>query len=412
MFKPLRTILRFFSSRSSDSEVARIQYLGGLPVDMPAVSSEGALKISAVFSAVKLISEGIARLPLGVYRHNDTTKQCVLDVDSQLYNTLRWQPNADMNSFNLWRFAIQQMLLLGNAYLLPRKNVYGDIEELLLLSPHSVYFDVMRRRYTVEDEVNSIRGTFGRDQIVHLRNVSVDGLQGESTIAMAAKTLGIMILADNNTANTLSSGGRIKGLLSGAAGPNALGAASKKQLESVSDDIEEKIRAGRTVVSVPEDMKFQPITLSPADAKVLESKQITVRDIARFFRVHPDLLYEGSNNTYKAAEVPNVMFLTQTLEPMLVQIELELLTKLVPRQLWGRRKLLFDREAMYSTDLSTKSSYYSGMLSTGIYTVNELRKKEGQAPVPGGDNPLVSANLRTLQDIITDNIKTDGQNQN
>lgn len=412
MFKPLRTILRFFSSRSSDGEVAKIQYFGSLPVDMPAVSSEGALKISAVFSAVKLISEGIARLPLGVYRHNDATMQFVLDVDSQLYSVLRWQPNADMTSFNLWRFAIQQMLLLGNAYMLPRKNAYGDIEELLLLSPYSVNYDIMRRRYIVEDEVNNIRGIFGRDQMIHLRNVSIDGLQGESTVAMAAKTLGIMVLADNNTANTLSSGGRIKGLLSGAAGPNALGAASKKQLESVSDDIEEKIRTGRTVVSVPEDMKFQPITLSPADAKVLESKQITVRDIARFFRVHPDLLYEGSNNTYKAAEVPNVMFLTQTLEPMLVQIELELLTKLVPRQLWGRRKLLFDREAMYSTDLTTKSSYYSSMLSTGIYTVNELRKKEGQAPVPGGDNPLVSANLRTLQDIITDNIKTDGQNQN
>lgn len=412
MFKPLRTILRFFSSRSSDGEVAKIQYLGGLPVDMPAVSSEGALKISAVFSAVKLISEGIARLPLGVYRHNDATKQFVLDIDSQLYNTLRWQPNADMTSFNLWRFAIQQMLLLGNAYLLPRKNTYGDIEELLLLSPHSVNYDIMRRRYIVEDEVNNIRGIYTRDKIVHLKNVSIDGLQGESTVAMAAKTLGIMVLADNNTANTLSSGGRIKGLLSGAAGPNALGAASKKQLESVSDDIEEKIRTGRTVVSVPEDMKFQPITLSPADAKVLESKQITVRDIARFFRVHPDLLYEGSNNTYKAAEVPNVMFLTQTLEPMLVQIELELLTKLVPRQLWGRRKLLFDREAMYSTDLSTKSTYYSGMLSTGIYTVNELRKKEGQAPVPGGDNPLVSANLRTLQDIITDNNARNEQNEN
>jgi hypothetical protein len=88
---------------------------------------------------------------------------------------------------------------------------------------------------------------------------------------------------------------------------------------------------------------------------------------------------------------------------MLVQIELELLTKLIPRQLWPRRTIRFDREAMYSTDLMTKAGYYEKMLSTGIYTVNELRVKEGKRPVEAGDTPLVSANLRELKDIINEN---------
>jgi HK97 family phage portal protein len=147
-------------------------------------------------------------------------------------------------------------------------------------------------------------------------------------------------------------------------------------------------------------MKFQSITLSPADAKVLESKQVTIRDIARFFRVHPDLLYEGSNNTYKAAEVPNVMFLTQTLEPLLVQIEQELLVKLLPRAVWGKRRITFDRETLYTTDLQTEGNYYEKMLQTGIYTVNELRAKKGMPPVEGGDVPLVSANLKGIDVVI------------
>ena len=102
----------------------------------------------------------------------------------------------------------------------------------------------------------------------------------------------------------------MRGLVTGEA--QGLATSSEAQVVAIANRIENDINGGKTVGGVPSAMKHQPFTLSPADAKVLESKQMTIRDIARFFRVHPDLLYEGSNNTYKAAEVPNVMFLTQT----------------------------------------------------------------------------------------------------
>ena len=205
----------------------------------------------------------------------------------------------------------------------------------------------------------------------------------------------------------------MKGILTGSSGVNLLGDANMRQLTEVSDKVEQDIASGKTVVPVPGDMKFLTIALSPADAKVLESKQFTIRDIARYFRVHPGLLYEESNNTYKAAEVPNVMFLTQTLEPLLTQIENELLIKLVPQELWGRRRIRFDREALYTTDLQTEAQYFEKMLQTGIYTVNELRVKKGQPPVEGGDIPLVSANLKGLDVVLAEskqtNNTTDGE---
>ena len=378
-------------------------FIGGGQPSFFTLSREAAMKISSVFSAVKLISEGIARLPIGVYRRNDAINQFVIDANDPLYNVLRWRPNADFSTFELWRNAIQQMLLHGNAYLLPMRRADDKVSDIILCSPGSVNYDVYARAYIINDPYNRIFNVYKSQDIIHLRNVSVDGYSGESTIAMAARSLGIISLADNNVAENLSNGGRTRGFLSGNAGPQSLAGATERQLTSVGDRVEQDIRNGRAVIPIPEDMKYQPITLTPADAKVLESKEITTRDIARFFRVHPDLLYESSNNTYKAAEIPNVMFLTQTLEPMLVQIELELLTKLIPRQLWPRRTIRFDREAMYSTDLMTKAGYYEKMLSTGIYTVNELRVKEGKRPVEAGDTPLVSANLRELKDIINEN---------
>ena len=118
--------------------------------------------------------------------------------------------------------------------------------------------------------------------------------------------------------------------------------------------------------------------------------------------MHPDLLYAGTNNTYKAAEVPNVMFLTQTLEPLLVQIEQELAVKLLPANMLGKKRLRFDRDALYSTDLLTEGTYNEKLLQTGLQTVNELRAKKGLPPVNGGDVPLVSANLRGLREVIAE----------
>ena len=362
-----------------------------------------AMKVGAFYSALKLISEGVARLPLLSQRYNRALRCYVNDFDGSLFPVLRVAPNEYVTAFDLWRSVVQQILLEGFACLLPKKNVYGDTEELVLLSPGSVAVDVYGKTFNVTDGINGIYGVFTNRELVYLRNIGIDGGRtGQSTLGQMGEALRIIRLSDHNTATTLSNGGRMRGLLSGNTGVNTFGAPSHQQLGDVSAQVEENIRNGRTVIPVPPEMKFQTITLSPGDAKVLESKQVSIRDIARFFRVHPDLLYEGSNNTYKAAEVPNVMFLSQTLEPLLVQIESELLVKLVPCELWGIRRIRFDREALYATDLLTEAAYYEKMLQTGVYTINELRRRKGQPPVPGGDTPLVSANLKGVNTIINE----------
>lgn len=396
---------------SSSTTTTPMRTSSGIDLLTYSSSTDAAMKVSAVYSAAKLIGEGVARLALSYQRYNSARSRYVDDYDSPLYVALRLRPNGYMTSFDMWRSAIQQILLRGNAYLVPTKDKIGEVVSLTLVSPDCCVFDIFTKVYSVVDVVNGISRTFRPEEIVHLRNVSLDGgYTGISTVQQMTQALGIIRLSDQNTASTLSNGGRMRGILSGST-TVGFGAASNQQLAEVSDIVEEHIRSGKTVMPVPSDMKFQPISLSPADAKVLESKQTTIRDVARYFRVHPDLLYEGSNNTYKAAEVPNVMFLTQTLEPLLVQIETELLTKLVPREQWGRRRIRFDREALYTTDLQTEALYYEKMLQTGVYTVNELRVKKGQAPVAGGDTPLVSANLKGL-DVVLAEGKTETSNDN
>lgn len=404
MFKNLRS---FFSSvfsagntRVDGSSSSRVQVIDP---SVFSISATDSMRVSAVIRAVKLISEGIARLPIDVERYNAARQCYVPDTTTGLAKILRLRPNADMSAFELWRAAVQCMLLYGNAYLLPERNDMYDVDKLILAVPGTVVYDPLRRIYIVNDPINRIHRICEQWEVVHLRNIADDGgYVGVSTISRAGYALGILRLADQNCATTLTTGGRTRGFLSGEG--QGFATASEAQLAAVSRRIEDDINGGKTVVPLPSAMKYSPFTLSPADAKVLESKQMTIRDIARHFSVHPSLLYEESNNTYKAAEVPNVMFLTQTLEPLLVQIEQELAIKLLPANMLGKKRLRFDREALYSTDLSTEALYYEKMLQSGIYTVNELRAKKGLSPVPYGDVAMVSANLKGLESVVNEGL--------
>ena len=147
---------------------------------------------------------------------------------------------------------------------------------------------------------------------------------------------------------------------------------------------------------MPGSVQFSPLSLSSADMQFLETRKFGVREICRFFGVHPSFVYDDTSNNYKSAEMANVAFLSTTLNPLLRQVETELLRKLVPRSLAGKRKFEFDRRGLYACDLDSRVRYQTQTIAAGLYTVNEWRREDNRPEVPGGDAVLVSANLRDL----------------
>ncbi|MDE6802969.1 MAG: phage portal protein, partial [Muribaculaceae bacterium] len=132
----------------------------------------------------------------------------------------------------------------------------------------------------------------------------------------------------------------------------------------------------------------------------LETGKFTVRESCRFIGVHPSFVFDDTSNNYKSAEQSSVSFLNYTVNPILCNIEKELLCKLIAPDLAASRKIEFDRRGLYACDISSKMSYMKDCLSIG-WTVNELRRLDNLEPIEGGDVPMVSANLKTLNEIIS-----------
>lgn len=373
---------------------------GGRVVYYPS-SPTFAEKVAAVYSCEKLISESIAKIPLEVKRYNSAGRYYVRDVKNPLYDILATRPNERMTAYDLLRGTVMNMLNYGNAYLYPKRDWKGDVVALYLLE--GVSYDRYANAYTVNDNTNGIYGVYAADRIIHLRNLGSDAYLGESTIRIAARTIGISTNADNELSQLFTSGNRHRGIITGSAdSPMGYGANKVNAMEKAKEDMQNDLRSGDTIVVLPGDMKFTPFSMTPADVQLLDNKKFTVKEIGRFFRVPPSMLYEDGGSTYSNAEMDSVLFLNGALSPLLRQIELELSSKLIADDERGYYRIQFDREALYTTDLTTKANYMKATIESGVRTVNEWRKAEGFPALVGGDEAVVSANLVTLKSRINE----------
>lgn len=364
---------------------------------------ELAMKIAAVYRCVDVVSKGVAQLPLVIKRKEDD--YFVLDNDDVwgLTYLLQYRPNSRLSAFEFKKSIMIQILIgSGNAYIYPQWGANG-YDALILLSPGSVTYDVYSNIYIVADAINKIYGTFDANEIIHLKNLSLDGgYTGVSTLTYASRTLAISANADSANVESFKTRGTLSGFVSGKGSTLGFGTIQDSQLQGVADNIEKQLASGKKIFNLPGEMSFNQISLSPADIQLLETKTFNVLDICRFFGVHPDKVFAQQTANYKASEMSQVSFLTDTLQPILTQIENELQIKLIPRELAMQYKIDFDIEPLLQTDLLTQADYINKTISSGVKTVNQWRKKFGQAPVEGGDKVLVSANLKALDALNTE----------
>jgi phage portal protein BeeE len=79
------------------------------------VTVDKAMRLSAVWACVRIISTSVAGLPLSIYRRlPDGGRETARDFP--LYDVVHNSPNEDMAAFHFWQAVVASMLLWGNAY--------------------------------------------------------------------------------------------------------------------------------------------------------------------------------------------------------------------------------------------------------------------------------------------------------
>lgn len=363
------------------------------------LAAGGGLSISTVYRCVRFIADSVANLPMQYMRLTNAGVY-VEDTADPLHYLLTVQPDSNMSAFDFWTQLVEQVLLTGNAYVVPVFGMDGRVARLVLCSRGSVSHDVYNDTYTVNDTYNRLAGKYDEADIIHIKGqTGPDGKNGLSVLHYARLCLGIATAADEETLSRFRSGGAVRGIMGNEKGVFGLGEYQDEQLEKLAVNVDERFRSGERIVSLPGQVAFTQLSLSSTDMQFLETRKFTVREICRFFGVHPSFVFDDTSNNYKSAEMANVAYLSNTLNPLLKKIENEFMRKLVPASLCHKRRFVFDRMGLYACDLDSRVKYQTQTIGAGLFTVNEWRRMENKLPIEGGDALLVSANLKSIKEL-------------
>jgi HK97 family phage portal protein len=369
---------------------------GGLSASL---SSEAAMRLSAVYRCVDVKSNDIATMPWDIMVYNDKN-EWVKDEFHFSYNLLNSQPNPSMTKFDFMKALWSKVELDGNAYAEIKRDTSGNPIGLVLLNgaitmyvrgDWSVYYDF-------EEDYSHRAVRIEGEDMIHVKNFSYNGLQGVSTITHATNITSLAASADGQAKGYYVNGVNMNGIITvpGKITPTNATALKTSFKEAVAYNSTTEVGGGVIVLEGGAD--FKAIQISPKDAQMLETRQFNVVDICRFFGVHPSKAFDTTVNSYGTAESYQLAYITDTMTPCKTRIENEFNRKLFRPSQRDRIKLNLDIKKLRSADLETLVAHYSGLFQCGVYSPDDICRELGLPIDPNGKGGrrYVQVNLAEL----------------
>lgn len=363
------------------------------------VTPESASAVPAVHACVQLMSTLTARLPLHVYRRTPEDSREV-DRNHTLHGVLNEVGNADMTAFALREYLAASVLLTGNGYASVERNGNGQVMALLPIAPHTVQVERLpngRKRYTVHPIEGGGPVVYLQDEVLHVAyRMAHDGLKGLSPIQLHAETLGIALKQQVYEGVALQSGYRPAGWIEY---PGKFRQEDRdKFIKEWRKNYGNVDAAGGTAI-LEGGMKYNSIPqMANKDAQFIETRKMTLLDVARIFGVPPPAIGILDNANYSNVVEMNRMLVTNALAPFAERIEQAIQHQLLTPA--GRRTHFLEHnfEGLLRGDTSTRFNAYATAFQNGFMTRNEIRRLENLPPVDdGGDELLRPANLEPVR---------------
>ncbi len=343
-----------------------------------------AMKFTAVLAAVSLRSELLASFPKQILKTTSNGREP--DNKHPLYRLLAYQPNQFMNAFTFWELVNTHLDLWGNAYVFITKYA-KEVVDLTPVAPGNVEVLVEGGKviYRVQDTgVKAIDRDHSPSQFLHFKDISYDGLVGQSRIKLASTAIDLGLSAEDFAKEFFDKGGHSKGIIEmdASLGDDAYAAFKKRW-----DD-----NANYGTPILDNGKKYHQLTIPMEDAQLIASREFQVDDIARVFRVPSTLINSYGRATWSNASEMDLSFMKYSLRPMVKRFEMELESKLLGSEL-GDINIRFNMDGILRADTASRATYYSTMKTSKIMTTNEIRALENMNPIEGGDileNPATS----------------------
>lgn len=332
-----------------------------------------ALGIASVLSAVSLLADSVASMPMRAYRRKADGSRRMLDLPEVLANP---DPSST-NRFELIHTTVASMALHGNAYLL----IARDRGKPVGLTPlHPYQMNVMANKDGSGRSYLHLGHEIAPEDMLHMRWFTPpQSLVGISPLLQQRTIMGLALAMDRYLAQWYGEGATPSGILESDKPVTA------EQARLLRETWEGSQRKHRRPAVLSDGLKWRPINVSAVDMDFNMTRDAVIAEVGRIFRIPSHLLnIKGDGQTYANVEQGSLNFLTYTLQPWITRLEIAF-SNILPPNL----DVEFDPSSLLRLDALTKANVQKIQIDSGTRNPNEARNQDGLEDYEGGDKFVV-----------------------
>lgn len=354
------------------------------------VSQDTAFSVSAWWAAVRLITETVATLPLGIYQKEGDERKAL--PDHPLYALLHDSPNADQTPVEFWEGRVGPVCTEGNSFC--EKRYIGS--RLVALEPFAgdvtPYRDPETRKLVYKLNDRGKEETLPPDKVFHIKGFGFDGDEGFSPLQYGARALGGAIAAHRAAARTFSRGLRAPGFW-----VPPMDMDKDQRADFIKNYVRplEGLEAQTPVM--PPGFDWKNMGVNSKDAELVAMLGISVEDVCRYMGVPPVLVgHNAAGQTMWGTGVEQIIlgWLVLGLRAYLKRIEASVNYRLLTRE--DRLKGIyfeFNFEGLLRADSEARARLMASLVQNGLLNRNEARKLDNRPAYDGGELFTVQSNL-------------------
>lgn len=354
------------------------------------VNADSAMEVNAVFSAVSLISDTIATLPIDAYIRSQGSRYALRPRPAWVT-----KPDVDTTKEAFYGACIVSLLLEGNIFIRKFRNRRGEIVNMTVLNPVDV--DIKRNGLgRVMFNVKGEEKALSSDEIIFIPDVVRPGsIRGISRVEALKENFGLAVALENYASKFFGSGTHTSGVLEV---PGNLTAEQAKMMQEAFDSRHKGWGRAHKTAIISGGAQYKPTNVPNDQAQFLDSRRMAVEDVARAFNVPPHLLGLPGTNTYASVEQNNIAFVTHTLRPIAQKLEGALTAVLSEETGQEAAFVKFSLDGLLRADINSRTEAYTKGLNSGYYKINDIRRFEDLEPIddPTADTvrvPLANVNV-------------------
>lgn len=387
---------------------------GYAPGERKPVNDETALSIVAVYACNRVLSTAFASLPVGLFRSETINgKKQTTPADNRPEHALIAESPSELYTSYTFRSTLQFHLgMRGNAYARIFRNGRGGAIELRIIHPDQVRPFFYKNNLYYEITPSAFMGyDFEREvvkpnEILHVKNMSADGITGRSPIQVHRDTISIGLSNRDYLLQIHQQGGRLRGALKHP------GKLPPEGVKSLRENFKEAINSGQFPV-LENGVEFQAISLTPADAEFIRTHNLTALDICAIYGVPPHKIAILDRATFSNIEHQAIEYVQETLLPMVKNWEPELKRKILPIEVQTNHHYRFNLDGRMRGDLLSRYRAYAIARQWGWKNADDIRELENENALPDGQGELYLTPLNMVPaDLVEEQFAADNEPDN